>query len=294
MSRIRLVALLSGIGALLVAPALAAAQESDPSGQPPAQPEAVTPSQTQTQQQQKQQKMQHTQPQTANPYGGDKYGTSMGGSMYGGSKYGVSGAERQPTAGYEEQPTEAYAKPAPSRREPLVPGGLVLSVGGGINDFAGQQMRNLTELGGEWEARVLWGSRFPLGIEVAYVGTAQNIRAVGLDPGAVLVSNGIEGMGRLNIGTYRFQPYIVGGVAWQHFSVTNKSFNVSDVDNSDDVVAIPFGGGFAAYIGDGFMVDARFVYRATYHDDLIQAGSPSAGGRGLANWCANLKLGYEF
>jgi hypothetical protein len=275
-----LVAVISGVGALLLTPALATAQDSDPNTKMDPQ----TKSQTQA------------QPKTGAPTGGDKYGTSMGGAMYGGSKYGVNPNERQPTAGYEEEQPyhEVAAKPAPSRREPMVPGGLVLTVGGGINDFASAQMRGITSLGGEWEVRALWGSRSPIALEVAYVGTAQSMHVEGMDPNAVLVSNGIEGLGRLNIGTYRFQPYLVAGVAWQHFDVTNKSFNVSDVNNSDDVLAIPFGGGFAAYIADGFVIDARFIYRATYEENLIQPGSPQSGGHGLANWCANLKLGYEF
>jgi hypothetical protein len=227
------------------------------------------------------------------PAGGSKYG----GAMYGGAKYGVNPAERQPTAGVEEQPYEgAYVAPAQGRKTPFVPGGLVLSIGGGITDFAGTGMRSITQVGGEYEVRLMWGSRSPLAIEAAYVGTAQAIRAVGMDPNAILVSNGVEGIGRLNIGTWWFQPYIFGGVGWQHFNVTNKSFNVSDVQNVEDAVTVPWGGGFAAYIGnDGWNVDFRVTYRSTFSDhDMVLPGSPASTTRNLANYSANLRVGYEF
>ena len=84
------------------------------------------------------------------------------------------------------------------------------------------------------------------------------MNALGLDPNAVLVSNGVEGDLRLNLGTWYVQPFVFGGASWVRYDITNENFNTSDVANSDDTFAIPVGGGIA-YNYRNFMLDARFT-----------------------------------
>jgi len=182
------------------------------------------------------------------------------------------------------------------RQEPH-PLGLALSIGGGINQFSGREMRDATNMGGTWDARVAFGTRSLIGLEAAYVGSAAPINSLGLSDNALLMSNGVEGLARLNVGTFDFQPFIVGGVAWQRYSIENSTRNTSDFEDSDDVLAIPFGGGVSTYIGgraSHFMVDARFIYRSTFNDNLARPGTANAGGNGLSNWSTTLRLGYEF
>jgi opacity protein-like surface antigen len=156
-------------------------------------------------------------------------------------------------------------------------------------------MRDITNAGGAYEARVGIATSLPISIEGAYIGTAQDIQALGLDSKAVLVSNGVEGDLRFNFTRTKVQPFVTAGAAYQHYSITNESFNTSSVKNSDNVWSIPVGVGVASRFGGGFTIDARFVYRPTYGAELLRtpAGSTATDGT-LNNWTATARLGYEF
>lgn len=172
---------------------------------------------------------------------------------------------------------------------------FALSLGGGVSDFTDGMLRDRTSVNGAYEGRLGIGLGSIFGLEAAYVGTAGSIDTLGLDDEAMLISNGVEGLARLNLGTFRVQPYVVGGSSWVRYSVVNESFNTSDVRNSDDVLAIPFGGGLSADLGNsGLLADARFTYRATFDDDLIAPTPLNSDGSSLSNWMATLRLGYTF
>lgn len=189
----------------------------------------------------------------------------------------------------EEHPVNVTVVESKPRRN------LSLSLGGGISDFTDGTVRDRTDINAAYEARLGIGIHSILGLEAAYVGTAGSIDTLGLDDDAMLISNGVEGLARLNLGNFEVQPYVVGGASWVRYSVVNDSFNSSDVRDSDDVLAIPFGGGVSSYLGDsGLMLDARFTYRATFDDDLIRPTPSNSDGSSLSNWMATLKLGYTF
>lgn len=173
--------------------------------------------------------------------------------------------------------------------------GMAVSLGGGVGEFTNSSLRDRTGVNGEYEARIQIGTRSPIALEAAYVGTAGSIDALGLDDNAILLSNGIEGLARLNLGTRQIQPFIVGGASWVRYSIVNSNVNTSDVRDRDDVLAIPVGAGLATYVGDtGFMADVRFMYRFTFNDDLIRPTSGNSDGSSLANWNVSLRLGYAF
>lgn len=173
--------------------------------------------------------------------------------------------------------------------------GMAVSLGGGVGEFTDSSLRDRTGVNGEYEARIQIGTRSPIALEAAYVGTAGSIDALGLDDNAILLSNGIEGLARLNLGTRQIQPFIVGGASWVRYSIVNSNVNTSDVRDRDDVLAIPVGAGLATYVGDtGFMADVRFMYRFTFNDDLIRPTSGNSDGSSLANWNVSLRLGYAF
>ncbi len=71
--------------------------------------------------------------------------------------------------------------------------------GGGVTDFSSPTVRDMTGTGGAWDVRLIFGQREVLALETAYVGSAHYISALGLDNDAMLVSNGAEGVLRLNI-----------------------------------------------------------------------------------------------
>jgi hypothetical protein len=184
-------------------------------------------------------------------------------------------------------------EPAPEVRRGAGPPsgfGAAVELGGGVTDFSGSTARGLTSTGGSWNLRLAFGTRSIIGLEAAYVGSAQNITAAGLDPNAALIGNGAEAALRLNAPLpYRgslVEPFAFGGVGWTQYNVVNDNFNTSFVREKDDVLTVPFGGGLAASF-NGFMFDARFTYRVLRNQDLF-------GGANMDNWNVTANLGSEF
>jgi hypothetical protein len=198
--------------------------------------------------------------------------------------------EPAPVVPVETHPVNVNVIPA-ERSTPQ----MAISLGGGISEFADKQIRDRTGVNGEYEARVLFGPSNPLAFEAAYVGTAVGLQGLAGENNATLLSNGVEGLARLNLGNFGIQPFAVGGASYVRYSVVNTNVSLSDVRASDDVFAIPFGAGVASYIPDtGLMVDARFIYRATFNDDLVRPTTTNTTGAGLGNWNVSLRLGYAF
>lgn len=77
--------------------------------------------------------------------------------------------------------------------------GIGLSLGGGVDDFVGEELRDMTSLGGSWNLRATLGTRSLLAGEVSYIGTAQSIAAPGFDDDAVLAGNGVQAALRLDV-----------------------------------------------------------------------------------------------
>ncbi|HET6149210.1 MAG TPA: hypothetical protein VFH68_16855 [Polyangia bacterium] len=170
--------------------------------------------------------------------------------------------------------------------------GAGVLLGGGVQDFSRGNIRDMTRTGGFWSARLVAGTREYVGLEAAYIGSAQSISSLGLDNDAVLMSNGAEGALRLNLPIVRgaglFEPFAFGGAGWSRFHVARTAVNTSDVASNDDVLSIPYGAGMA-FAYRGFMADARFTYRSTFYNDLLR----TTGGS-LDTWSAGAQLGFEF
>jgi hypothetical protein len=89
---------------------------------------------------------------------------------------------------------------------------MTAEVGGGVYGFTDPAMRNVVDVGGLWNARLIVGTRSLFGVELAYVGTASGLDALGLDDSTVLVASGGEGALRLNILRGTIRPYVFA--AW--------------------------------------------------------------------------------
>lgn len=175
------------------------------------------------------------------------------------------------------------------------PLGMSLAVGGGVTAFADDEMRELVDLAGSWEARLTLGTRQRIAVEASYLGSVQTIDSLGgLDQDAMLLSNGVGGALRLNLLTDRFQPYVLAGAAWRRYQVVNSDINTSSVNDQDDVLETPFGVGFS-YRYEPLIVNLRAVYRRVFYDDLIQP-AVAAGQEepDLHTWTGNLMAGFEF
>jgi outer membrane protein OmpA-like peptidoglycan-associated protein len=207
---------------------------------------------------------------------------------------------QQPGAATTVQRTERliYVERARTADERvLTPGGMSLTVGGGVTGFLDQSTRAYGATGGAWEARVTMGTRSPVSLEAAYVGSLQDLDATGLTTGAMLMSHGVEGNLRLNGNPQGMaQPYLFAGAGWSRYSVVNAETNTSVVANEEDVMFLPVGLGFGVRWKD-MVLDTRGTVRMALFDDLIMLPEEERGGErsaNLASWAISARLGWEF
>jgi len=172
--------------------------------------------------------------------------------------------------------------------------GIGVVLGGGVEGFTDQTMRDTTNVGGNWDVRAIFGTRQYLGFEAAYIGSAQGINALGLDTNAVLVGNGVQGNLRLNFTKDNLvQPFAYAGAAWRRYDLQNADFNTSAVNESDDVLEIPMGVGLG-YKYRGLLFEARGEFRATTNEDLMPSLAGNDDFAKMHRWGANANLGYAF
>jgi hypothetical protein len=205
----------------------------------------------------------------------------------------MSGAVTESTLPVAAQPIpDPGARPYDARYGWTSRIGAGLLLGGGVEDFTNNNMQTMTGTGGAWNARVVAGTRQIVGVEAAYQGAARNISTLGLSNDAVLLNNGVEGALRLNIPIIRsrtlVEPFGFVGLGWSHYQITNTNTNTSSLAGTDDIMAVPFGGGLAMSYG-AFMADARFTYRQTYYNDLVRTG-----GGNLNTWNVGGQVGFAF
>jgi hypothetical protein len=197
-----------------------------------------------------------------------------------------------PASAFAQSYTQTF-EPTPQvirRPVPATGYGAEVALGGGVMNFSSGTARGMTGTGGSWNLRLVWGTRSIVGFEAAYIGSAQNISATGLDPNAALIGNGFEGTLRINaplpFGYSLLEPFAVGGLGWTRFDIVNNDFNTSSLKEKDNLLTVPVGAGLAASYR-GFMVDGRFTYRFAYREDLI-------GSANLDSWIVSINLGSEF
>jgi hypothetical protein len=181
--------------------------------------------------------------------------------------------------------------------------GFGLTLGGGVEGFTNDTLRSSTDDGGDWTVRAVFGTKLPVALEAAYMGSAQNISALGLDSSAMLVGNGVQGDVRINAlsGDAPVQPFIYGGVAWRRYQLTNSDFNTSDVNDEDDVLELPVGLG-VAYKVDNFMLDLRGEFRGSFYENLVPTRSTddlevsitNDNSAAMHRWGVQANIGVEF
>lgn len=173
--------------------------------------------------------------------------------------------------------------------------GASILLGGGVTNYAHSGMSDVSGLGGGWNAKLALGTHRFLALEAAYLGTASRIDALGLDGGATLVSNGVQGNLRFNLTRTWFQPYLFGGAAYKHYSLTNTDVNNSAVNDSDNVFEVPVGVGLAIRLGDHFVIEPRADYRFAFDDELLTSFDADGDANGdLGNWNISTNIGVDF
>ena len=183
--------------------------------------------------------------------------------------------------------TPAIAMPL-DEDELVEPYGMAFTVGGSFSDFVREHAQNFTQPGGGWEARYTVGTRTYLAGEAAYTASANQLDTLGLAQDAVLLGNGVEASLRANLTTTQVQPYLLAGIGWRHYEVTNTNRNTSDVAGDDDAMTLPVTAG-VAYKYERFIGDLRANYRPSFFDDIL-AGDDVA----LDSASVGMNLGFEF
>jgi len=192
-------------------------------------------------------------------------------------------------------PAPAYTDVYPSEHPYAYPSriGLGLMVGGGYQDFTHDQLRNTTNAGGAWNARLVVGLKSVIAFEAAYVGSTQQIAPLGLSTSSYLTSNGGEGALRLNIpisrGPILVEPFGFVGLGWSHYSISHYNQAVlSDFQSTDDVMTVPVGGGFA-FATRALLLDVRGSWTPTYYSNIL----PGVNGA-LNHWGVGGNVGVAF
>jgi hypothetical protein len=201
----------------------------------------------------------------------------------------------------------AVARAQQARFEPSISGrpgeehiqsriGMSIQGGGGVIGFTRSNENDVTNVGGSWDVRAVFGTRTIVGLEAAYVGSTRSVNA-GLASGAGLVGNGLEGALRVNlpflVQQTLVEPFGFVGLGWSHYyfshysNISNTYFGV----RSDNVGTIPMGGGLAVGYR-GFIAEARFTYRPTWNNDLVL--NPNGSRFLLDTWGVTGMIGFEF
>lgn len=201
---------------------------------------------------------------------------------------------------YESALADERAKQEKIANALVTPAGVYGFLGGGATNFTQPDATSGTGVGGYWDARVGVGTRSILGAEVGYTGSARDVTALGVGSDAWLMSNGVEGVARLNVpltpgeeGKVLVEPYTFGGIGWNRYNVVSDVSLSADLSNEDDVLTVPMGLGMA-FGFSGVTLDTRATYRQAIGSDLFGNETSSFGEASLNGWSAGAALGFEF
>ncbi len=196
-------------------------------------------------------------------------------------------------------PYETYRRSSTWYR-PVLPSviGIDTTVGGGVMGFTDRAMRDelANNVGGLWNVRVALGTHIPLGVEIAYTGTAAQLQTFSGVSNGTLLGTAVEGMLRWNLRPdARFTPYFFGGMGWQRYTTVNAIQPRADsgMKSSDDIAEFPVGGGLSFRGMGGFTIDVRGTFHAATDATLLL--DPRDGKyASLHTWEAGAAVGYEF
>ncbi|HVV83957.1 MAG TPA: OmpA family protein [Kofleriaceae bacterium] len=190
---------------------------------------------------------------------------------------------------YVPQVVEREKRVKIEERKPL---DVDVLAGGGVTGFIDSDVRDATEVGGQWNARIVGRTHSILGYEAAYIGSAQGINLFGANPDSILMGTGVEGNLRLNFTRSAIQPYIFGGVGLTLYDVSKMDSSMASMEEDDNVYQIPAGAGFRFELPARLVLDVRGTYRVAFHDTMFQGMNNSDNG--LDSWAATGQLGMTF
>jgi outer membrane protein OmpA-like peptidoglycan-associated protein len=174
--------------------------------------------------------------------------------------------------------------------------GLGVALGGGITGFTDDEARDLTsDVGGSWDVRVILGARLPVALELAYIGSATSLEVAGIESDSTVVGNGLESVLRVQAPLKLLRPYLLAGVGWTNYQLSNEGANVGQLADSDNLMTFPLGVGLTVRVPFGMTVDVRSMLRLAYGSDLMNGVYENTGAEAhLHTWGVDARLGWEF
>ena len=162
----------------------------------------------------------------------------------------LAGARGRAGAG----PNQRQRQPTGDRRArslstvPVAPTGFGLQLGGGVTGFSRQGARDWFGTGGYWDVRAMLGTDSFIGAELAYVGSARDINATGVDRQRSAAWQRRRGGGARQpaaraAGALKVTPFVFGGVGWTYYNIVNSDSNTSNIKDHANALTIPFGAG---------------------------------------------------
>lgn len=175
--------------------------------------------------------------------------------------------------------------------------GVGVQIGAGIGGFTDSTVNDLSssEIGGVWQFRTTIGTHTPLGLDVAYNGTAYDLQSVNSLNTGTLIGTNVEGALRWNIlPHYEWNPYLFAGAGWQHYDIADNELSRADdgIGDQDDLAVFPMGVGLSYRDVSGITGELRGTFRAAADSTFIQ--DASGDDASLHTWEASAGLGYEF
>jgi hypothetical protein len=173
--------------------------------------------------------------------------------------------------------------------------GVSFQVGGGIGGFTDGDINDISngDVGGVWQFRSTIGSHIPIGVDLAYNGTAYDLQTFnGATTSDSLIGTNLEGALRWNIlPHYMINPYLFAGVGWQHYDLNDNTLADEGIDTTDDFAVFPMGVGVAYRDPSGLTAELRGVFRAAEDTTFIRDASGDSAR--MDTWEASAGIGYE-
>src|SRR4051794_5979540 len=222
---------------------------------------------------------------------------------------GETPAPTSPATAGPAEPLDVPPYPAPPMGVPSAPGqegvhargyepqplsgmGLALSAGGGVAGFFNSGARDAANDGFTWDVRLTLGTRIPVGLDLAYLGSVQELTVAGLDSDALLIGNGAEAALRVQLPSGLFRPYLTGGIGWTHYSIHDSNLTAG-LPRGDTIGTVPIGVGLAIGKPNSITFDLRAVGRIAFADDLFDPLARTGGSSSLNSWGVTARLGGE-
>ncbi len=151
--------------------------------------------------------------------------------------------------------------------------GVGVMLGGGVEGYTGDLAPQLNP-GPMWGARAALKPTRVLGIELGYTGAVNEIdqgrgdgffAGPGAASGADVVRNGGEALATIGLSATPVQPYIMGGIGLDRYSVRGAAEATGFQDDTSGHV--PLGIGLRTHVGN-FTADARVGYNVLFDNEF--------------------------